>query len=283
MQTITDITQQLDQHLHGLIGPRDPYLNSGRHHLAQQYIRTELSQWGQLTCQSFFCSGHEHFNWQVVIPGKQPTLAPILIGAHYDTVIDSPGADDNASGVAVLLVLAEILFKNPPRRPIHLIAFDLEEYGLIGSLTCAQTWHDQQRPLHLMLSLEMLGYYSSVPHSQTYPVKLLSRVYPNTGDFVALIGDIRAIPHMMRMKRCLRRADAPCEWLPVIHQGRQLPDTRRSDHAPFWDRGYRAILVTDTANLRNPHYHSPSDKLETLDINAMAKATQGLATSLREM
>ncbi|MGI8934974.1 M28 family peptidase [Leptolyngbya sp. BC1307] len=283
----SEITQRLNRHLQALTGPRDPYLASGRYQLAQQYIRSALSEWGQVKAQRFLVRGREHINWSLDLAGDQSQLAPILVGAHYDTVPGSPGADDNASGVAVMLVLAELLADkastNRPHRPIHLVAFDLEEYGLVGSTTCAQTWRQAQRPIHLMLSLEMLGYFSAAPHSQQYPLDLLRRIYPNTGDFIALIGNGPTIPKMMSMKRCLQRAGAPCQWLPVVNRGRQIPDTRRSDHAPFWDADYPAVLVTDTAHLRNPHYHTASDRIETLNIEAMAKITQGLAASLCRM
>ncbi len=285
---LPEITQQLNRHLQALTGPRDPYLASGRHQLVQQYIRSVLSQWGPVKAQRFQAQGHEHVNWSLGLAGDQPQLAPILVGAHYDTVPGSPGADDNASGVAVMLVLAALLADqasstNRPRRPIHLIAFDLEEYGLVGSTICAQTWRQAQRPIHLMLSLEMLGYFSDAPNSQQYPLDWLRRIYPDTGDFIALIGSGPTIPKMMSIKRCLQRAGAPCQWLPVVNRGRQIPDTRRSDHAPFWDADYPAVLVTDTAHLRNPHYHMASDRTETLNIEVMAKITQGLAISLGRM
>ncbi|MGB3291489.1 MAG: M28 family peptidase [Phormidesmis sp.] len=283
MQALSAIATQLDAHLRSLSGPRDPYLSSGRHALAQQYIRSELGQWGEVSRQSFPVQGREHCNWQLTLAGRQAELSPILVGAHYDTVPGSPGADDNASGVAVMLMLAALLSARPPRRSIHFVAFDLEEYGLVGSTVWAEEWKLQQRSLHLMLSLEMLGYFSSEPQSQQYPLDLLSRVYPSTGDFIALIGNLSSIPQMVGIKRALRRSKMPCQWLPVVNKGKQIPDTRRSDHAPFWDAGYAAILVTDTANLRNPHYHSASDRLDTLNVSSMAKVTQGLAESLRRL
>ncbi len=287
MQTLSEITEKLNDHLRSLTGLRDPYLHAGRHSLCQQYIRTELGRWGALTCQSFSAQGTQsekkYYNWQTSLTGTQPKLAPILVGAHYDTVPGSPGADDNASGVAVLLAIAEILAAKPPRRPVHFIAFDLEEYGLVGSTTCAQSWKAQQRPIHLMLSLEMLGYFTNKPNSQAYPISALDRLYPSTGNFIALIGNGPTILKMIGLQRHLKRAGAPCQWLPVINKGRQLSDTRRSDHAPFWDADYPAVMMTDTANLRNPHYHAASDQLETLDVDMMAKITQGLATGLSQM
>lgn len=275
------IVQTITAHLKALGGPRDPFLASGAHQLAQQYIRTELGQWGAVTSQSFESRGREYCNWQMEVVGKQPDLAPILIGAHYDTVPGSPGADDNGSGVAVLLMLAELLSKNRPTRSVHCVAFDLEEYGLVGSKACAERWRSQNRPLHLMLSLEMLGYFSDEPGSQQYPLDLLNSIYPDTGNFIALIGNAKTVSKMRAMKRYITSAGAPCQWLPVVNQGKQIPPTRNSDHAPFWDQGYSAMMVTDTAHMRNPHYHTASDRIETLNIEMMAKITQGLSTYLQ--
>ncbi|MEL6351798.1 MAG: M28 family peptidase [Cyanobacteria bacterium J06627_28] len=278
--TTAAIKQRLIEHLQALSTPRDPYLGAGSHQLAQQYIRIEFAKYGTVDAQSFLVNGKEHFNWQLTHPGQQPQLAPILVGAHYDTVPGSPGADDNASGVAVLLTLAALAQSLKPKRPIHFVAFDLEEYGLTGSMTCANSWRSQNKPLHLMLSLEMLGYFSNEADSQRYPLPALASIYPNRGNFIALVGNEKTVFKMMRLKRILKKAGAPCQWLPMINKGRQLPDVRRSDHAPFWDADYPAVMVTDTANLRNPHYHTPSDRIETLDIDMMANITLGLAQSL---
>ena len=275
------LVAKLTGHLEALSSPRDPYLGAGSHQLAQHYVRSELSQWGEVVGQTLEQSSGQHSNWQTTAVGKQPDLAPILVGAHYDTVPGSAGADDNASGVAVLLVLAELLAKTQPKRSVCFVAFDLEEYGLVGSTACAQRWKAQDKSLHLMLSLEMLGYFSDQPRSQRYPLDVLSRIYPDTGSFIALIGNAEILFKMRTLKRYLVQAGAPCEWLPVVNQGRQIPGTRDSDHAPFWDAGYPAMMVTDTAHLRNPHYHTASDRIETLDIEMMAKITQGLATYLQ--
>ena len=280
--SVEDIAARLEAHLRSLVGPRDPYLGKAKHQLAQQYIKEEMGKWGTPFAQSFCSQGQEYCNWQLKIEGKRPQLEPFLVGAHYDTVPGSPGADDNTSGLAVLLWLAERLSQTQPRRSVHFVAFDLEEYGLLGSTACATAWKEQGRSLYLMLSLEMLGYFSNERRSQQYPLPALSRIYPNTGNFIALIGNAATIPKMMRLKRQLKTADAPCQWLPVVDSGKALPATRRSDHAPFWDRGYPALLVTDTADLRNPHYHQLSDRIETLNIEMMAKIARGLMAYLLE-
>ena len=278
----SNIVTLLTKHLEALTSPRDPYLGAGAHQLAQHYIQSELGKWSEVAYQTLDSRSGQHFNWQITITGKRPDLAPFLVGAHYDTVPGSPGADDNASGVSALLALAELLATIQPKRSVHLVAFDLEEYGLVGSTACAQQWQKQGKPIYLMMSLEMLGYFSNQPGSQQYPLEVLKRIYPETGDFIALIGSEKTLFKMRSLKRHLKQAGALCEWLPVINQGKQIPGTRNSDHAPFWDVGYPAMMVTDTAHLRNPHYHTASDQLQTLNLEMMAKITQGLATYLQE-
>ena len=131
-----------------------------------------------------------------------------------------------------------------------------------------------------MISLEMLGYCDSKPGSQRYPAPL-ERFYPNRGDFIALVGRLPTIPDMVRLKRSIRQDGTACEWLPVPNRGLILPQTRLSDHASFWDRGYRAMMVTDTAFLRNPHYHQASDSIETLDLDFLTGICQGLSQGIR--
>ncbi|NJO78773.1 MAG: M20/M25/M40 family metallo-hydrolase [Cyanobacteria bacterium RM1_2_2] len=285
MTATGDLKQALTQHLQQLCRERDPFLATAGHFYAQQYIRQQLAQWGVVEPHAFEFRGQQYQNWILDLAAAEspaaPTQPPILIGAHYDTVPGSPGADDNATGVAVLLELARSLAAQPIRYPVRCVAFDLEEYGLVGSTAYAEALRQQGYPLRLMLSLEMLGYCNQTPYSQNYPPGL-SYFYPNQANFVALIGNWRTIPDLLRLTSSIRRLGAvPCEWLPAGSQGKLVPDTRRSDHAPFWDRGYPAILVTDTANLRNPHYHRHSDRLETLDIDFLTRVCQGLVEGLR--
>jgi Zn-dependent M28 family amino/carboxypeptidase len=175
-----------------------------------------------------------------------------LIGAPYDPVPGSPGADDNGSALAVLLELAEAFSDVPARRPIRLVAFGLEETNRSGSRAYAQDLRQRGEPLALMISLEMLGYRDARPRSQRYPAGGLRYLYPDRGDFIGLIGNLRTLPVLWRLTRSMRRS-VPCEFLPVPFRGRVLPDVRRSDHSSFWDRGYPAMMITDTANMRNPY------------------------------
>lgn len=278
-----ELKHRLSKHLQYLVGARDPYLSSGRYALTRQYISTLFREWGQMIEHPFEIRGQKHVNFVLKVAPHQEDArkwSPILVGAHYDTVPGTPGADDNASGLAVLLELARHVVKRPPQRPIWFVAFDMEEYGLLGSQAYAAELRSVGQPLRLMLSLEMLGYCDRTPHSQRYPSPLLRPFYPNTGDFVALIGNLAAIPDLIWLKRCLQQGGAQGQWLPVPQRGKLIPAVRRSDHAPFWDQGYRAVMVTDTAFLRNPHYHKASDTLTTLDLTFMTQACLGLMQAL---
>lgn len=273
-----NLKQHLDKHLNEIVRERHPYLASGGHFFVQQYIREQLQQWGQLETHQFQMGSKTHKNLILNLSAQSSALQrkpPILIGAHYDTKPGTPGADDNATGVAVLLELAREFARNPPQYPVRLVAFDLEEYGMVGSSEYAALLKQNQQPLRLMLSLEMLGYCDRSAHSQRYPAGL-KYFYPDRGDFIALVGNLPAIPDLIKLKRQICQQGTPCEWLPVPNRGRLLPATRLSDHSPFWDNGYRAMMVTDTAFLRNPHYHQPSDTIETLDLDFLTGVCQGL-------
>lgn len=277
---------QLQIHLREVVRERDPYLASLGHFYVQEYIRQQLQQWGTVEIDEFEVGGKIHQNLILNLPAlqqrSQKELPPILIGAHYDAVPGTPGADDNATGVVVLLELARVISSHPLKYPAQLVAFDLEEYGFLGSQHYAQKLKQQGQKLRLMISLEMLGYCDRTPHSQRYPTGL-KYFYPPTGDFIALIGSLRTIPDMLKLSAGLRESGTKCEWLPVPNRGLIVPDTRRSDHSPFWDLGFPAMMVTDTANMRNPNYHQVSDQIETLNLDFLTGVCQGLIKGLYQL
>ena len=277
-----DLKERLYTHLTQLVRDRDPYLATGGHFYVQQYIRQELEQWGNVETHEFRVRGKTHQNLilNLAAHAKGKQKSPVLIGAHYDAVPGTPGADDNATGVAALLELARTFAAAPASCPMRLVAFDMEEYGLLGSTEYAAQLRQQQQPLRLMISLEMLGYCNSTSGSQRYPTGL-ERFYPNRGDFIALIGNLPTIPDLIRLSRIIRKVGVPSQWLPVPNRGLIVPQTRLSDHAPFWDQGYRAMMVTDTAFLRNPHYHQASDRIETLDLDFFTGVCHGLEVGIR--
>ena len=284
---LLDIKERLHAHLTQLVRERDPYLATGGHFYVQHYIRQELEHWGTVEAHEFQVRGKIHQNLILNLPSSNDhkQKPPILIGAHYDAVPGTPGADDNATGVAVLLELARAFAAEPVSYPVRLVAFDLEEYGLVGSSGSSEyaaQLRQQQQRLRLMISLEMLGYCDSTPGSQSYPAGL-ERFYPSRGNFIGLIGNLSTIPDLIRLSRIMRTDGMPCEWLPVPNRGLIVPQTRLSDHAHFWDQGYRAMMVTDTAMLRNPHYHKASDRIETLDLDFLTGVCRGLITGIRRL
>jgi aminopeptidase YwaD len=277
-----ELQARLVEHLRYIVRERDPFLAQAGHAFVRDYIRQELSCFGPVESHRFVWQGQTYENLILNLGEQDRNLAPpILIGAHYDTVPGSPGADDNATGVAVLLELARYFSQAAARYPVRLVAFDLEEYG-IGNRAYATLLREQNEALRLMLALEMLGYCTDQPGSQAYPAKILEYLYPSQGNFIALVGNLGAIADLIKISQQMR-AIVPCQWLPVPLKGRILPDTRRSDHAPFWDLGYRAIMVTDTANMRNPYYHTALDTYESLNLQFLTQICQGLQIALQAL
>ncbi len=204
----------------------------------------------------------------------------IIIGAHIDSVVDTPGADDNASGVAVLLEAARLLSQVRLKSPVLFCAFNLEELDMIGSSAFARKLKATGAEVEAMISLEMLGYTDSRPGSQKLPVGL-GPFYPDRGEFIGMIGNWKSRKLLQKLSAAMRQvADLPVETLAVPGNGMVIPAVRLSDHAPFWDLGYPAVMITDTSFYRNPHYHGPTDALETLNIDFMAKVCEGVVRGL---
>ncbi|MEC4816648.1 MAG: M28 family peptidase [Scytonema sp. PMC 1069.18] len=280
-----NLKNQLESHLTQIARDRDPYLATAGHFFVQEYIRQQLAQWGSVEIHTFRVGGKTCKNLILNLPPTEPVmegLPPILIGAHYDAVPGTPGADDNATGVAVLLELARMFATKPTKYPLRLVAFDMEEYGLLGSIDYVNRLQQEQQPLRLMISLEMLGYRDDTPGSQNYPPPL-DKFYPNRGDFIALVGNWRTIRDLISISHSIRKVGVPSQWLPVPNRGLIVRQSRQSDHAPFWDAGYPAMMVTDTAFMRNPHYHKPSDTIATLDLDFLTGVCQGLEIGIRRL
>jgi Zn-dependent M28 family amino/carboxypeptidase len=239
-------------------------------------LRQRLGALGDLEEHPFQRGRTQGINLILKLRGSRPELPPLLVGAHYDGPPQSPGADDNASGVAVLLELARRWQAKPPRRPVWLVAFDQEEEGLAGSHALARRLRADGQPLHLMVSLEMLAFTGP---SQRYPHPAMGWLYGWRGDFIALVANIGAIPLLPGLAQRVGR-HVKTKVLPVPLRGRAVPDTRRSDHSPFWDQGFNAVMVTDTSFLRNPHYHLPCDQISSLDLPFLTAVCDGLHAAL---
>jgi Zn-dependent M28 family amino/carboxypeptidase len=215
--------------------------------------------------------------------GQGEELPPLLIGAHYDTVSGSPGADDNASGLVVLLEVASRLRAQPLARPIWLVAFCLEEQDRLGSQAFASRLKAEHRELAGAIVLECVGFARSEAGTQQIPPGVPIAV-PTQGDFLAIVGNEASRALVTQLDQEAQRYASQLKPLSLVVPGRgeALPDTRRSDHASFWDAGYPAVVLTDTANFRNPHYHRATDTVDTLNLEFLSKVVATVtATAIR--
>jgi Zn-dependent M28 family amino/carboxypeptidase len=208
----------------------------------------------------------------------------VIVGAHYDARDNTPGADDNASAVAVLLELAPFFRDRRPNVRLDLVAFTLEEinpglWALQGSDAYARRLRQEGVRIKLMIALEMLGYYDERLGTQNYPLPFMRFVYPRQAHFLSVVGSLRETPWVYRLKRVMRRASP----LPVYSMTapQWVGGIEHSDHQSFWKTGYPAVMVSDTAYLRNPHYHQPTDRPDTLDYNRMAHAAAAVHGAIR--
>lgn len=229
-------------------------------------------------------------NVVAALPGSATPGAHYVIGAHYDSVSGTVGADDNASAVAVLLETAgrcgQALREGKKAPALTFAAFALEEppvYGTrsMGSRVFASRAKQAGQAIDGMICLEMVGYTCRARGCQHYPFPLQFWGYPKTGTFIGIVGNRKSWTFTRRLRKSFQRnPDLPVVTLTVPLNGWIMPAVRLSDHASFWDRGYRAVMVTDTAFFRNPHYHLPSDTMETLDFAFMAELVFSLETFL---
>jgi len=271
--------QQLLKDLKQIAIPRHSQWDSLGLMSTRFYVKERLSEYGDVE-ENFFKEGSEEgVNYILKLPGQTPNLDPMLIGAHYDGPINSPGANDNASAVAALLELVRQWTEKPPKRPMWMIAFDQEEWGLLGSKALSRELKEKGQKLKLMVSLEMLAYTSE---KQDYPLPAMKKLYGEKGDFIALVANTGSSLMLPGLAASMGKY-VPTKVLPVPLNGDVLPDVRLSDHSPFWDQGYNAMMVTDTSFLRNPHYHEPTDTVDTLDLEFFSKVVEGLVESLAKI
>jgi hypothetical protein len=271
----------LEEHVRMLavtLAPRD-WTRTDNLDRAARYVAGHLAASGaRVSEQVYVAMKGEHY--RNVIGSFGPDGGErVIVGAHYDGVLGVPAADDNASGVAGLLELARLLGRTArlPRR-VDLVAFTLEEeaYSLraMGSWVHAASLRDAGAAVRGMIALDMIGYFADGDGSQSYPARILGLLYPSRGDYVAVVGRLGGARLVRRVKAAMAGASA----LPVrsINAPRAIPGIDFSDHRSFWDHDYPAVLVTDTAFYRNPHYHEPSDTPDTLDYRRMADVVRGL-------
>jgi Zn-dependent M28 family amino/carboxypeptidase len=262
----------------GAIGPRnlDYYDNLGK---TVQLLNQELTTIGYtVDRQTYQALGKSYENLIVEIKGKSRSQDIVVIGAHYDSAFNAPGSNDNGSGVAAVLALARAYAQRQPERTLRFVLFANEEPPFnwnegMGSLVYAKQCKSRGEKIIAMISIETIGYYSDEPNSQRYP-QPLDKLYPSTGNFIAFVGNL-ASRELVRAAIVSFRHHAP-----FPSEGAALPNALPgvgwSDHWSFWQMGYKAIMITDTAPFRYPYYHTEDDTPDKLDYDRLARVVDGV-------
>lgn len=273
----------------GLIGPRT--LQRPKTIVATTgYISGQWRTMGYEVAEEHYDAiGDRATNLIVQQVGNKRNNQIVLLGAHYDTVPTTPGADDNASAVAVMLEVSRLLKDHQGKRTMRYVAFACEEppyfnFDCMGSQNHARICRSRGDDIVGMLCLEMVGYFTDQPQSQRIPLaipKMLHRFFPKRGDFLAAVGDLKS----WRLGWAFRRGFKRATQLPLfsIQLPQRVREIRLSDNSSFWDQGYPALMLTDTSFLRNPHYHLESDTPETLDYARMTEVTIGVAAAMKRL
>jgi len=253
---------------------------------AALFIERSLQDAGyEIRRQEFSVNDQPVWNIDVECTGSRHPEEIVVVGAHYDTVPGSPGANDNGSAVVANLALARSFADATPERTIRFAFFVNEEFPYymtedMGSLRYAEQCREAGELVIAMICLEMVGCFLDEPNTQRYPVSLLHHLYPTTGNFVTVVGNVRSRRLVHRVIRELRRTKFPSEGMAAP---RWLKDIFRSDHAAFWCCGYPAVMITDTANFRYRYYHTAEDTPDKINYVAMARVVTALRNSLAEL
>jgi Peptidase family M28 len=272
------------QKLAGEIGERNmwhyPQLNAAADFVEGSFSRASLRP----RRDSYELRGQACHNIEVEIPGTRSEI--ILIGAHYDSVFGSPGANDNGSGVAALLALARRFAGKTTQHTLRFVAFVNEEppyflSGEMGSLVYAERCKARGDKIAAMMSLETIGYFSDAPNSQVYPSRALGAFYPKVGNFIGFVANLHSRALLRRVIALFREhAKIPSEGaaLPWF-----VPGVSWSDQCSFWKHGYPGIMITDTAPFRYPYYHSANDTPDKLDYDRFTLVVSGMEKVIEEL
>jgi len=269
--------------LAGTVGERNVF-RSGTLARSADYIDSVWRQQGyEVTRNSYEAEHVTCQNLEVTRRGKTKPNEIVLVGAHYDSVDGSPGANDNGTGVAALLELSRVFANGAggpaPSRTVRFVAFVNEELPFfktdkMGSRVYAKLARHRGDDIRVMVCLEMLGYYSNKPGSQKFPSPLFKLFYPSRGNFIGFVSNLKSRGVMRRAATSFwAHSDFPVECCAMVAG---LAGTDLSDHAAFWREGYPAFMVTDTAPYRYPYYHDATDTPDKVNYPALARVTQGL-------
>jgi Zn-dependent M28 family amino/carboxypeptidase len=278
---VANLTRHVDW-LAGVIGPRH-LSKPAAFAAAAEFVERELADAGYaVSRQTYLAGGQQVANIVAELSGGKKKDEIVIVGAHYDTIETTPGADDNASAVAVMIEVARRMCQLQPARTVRFVGFACEELpyfhtGDMGSQVYARVCRTLGERIRGMLCLEMVGYYSTGPGSQQVPPaipRIFHGVLPKQGDFLAAVANLRSVRLLRRFRRGFKRAVRFPLFSIALPEA--ITEIRFSDNSSFWDRGYSALMLTDTSFYRNPHYHLPSDTPDTLDYERMAKVTIGV-------
>ena len=259
------------------LSPRD-FENVENLNNVADYITSEFMSYGYAPKVQLFTVNSVEYKNVIVNIGTEIKRPKIIIGAHYDAAGPFPGADDNASGVAGILELARILKGRRVYSPITIVAYSLEEPPFFGSESMGSFIHaksekEQSADIELMISLEMLGYYSEEENSQNYPLGFLKLIYPSKADFIAIVDQLFS-NSAYKLKKALSKNMSLEVY--SINAPSIVPGIDFSDHRNYWLHGFNAVMITDTAFLRYPYYHTDNDTIDKLNFDKMAEVVNGL-------
>jgi len=288
-ENLTNLQSCLRSHVNvlaNLIGPRHLGKPTTME-AAVSYIQRQFTEIGDTpTLQTYSVANTESSN--IIIERLGATIPDqiVIVGAHYDTVISTPGADDNASAVAMLIEVARLLKPRKLRRTLRFVAFANEEpphfhMDTMGSQQYARACRKADENIVGMICLEMVGFYSDAKNSQHIPPvipRLVHPLFPKRANFLASVANFRSLKLLLSFRRGFKRATKlPLFSVPLPER---INEIRLSDNSSFWDQNYPALMITDTSFLRNRHYHQPTDLPETLDYTRLTQATLGVANAV---
>ena len=261
------------------IRPYRNYQNLEALEAASKYISDQFTSSGYaIEEQQWIAEGNEYKN--IIASWRKEKSRRLIIGAHYDVAGNQPGADDNASAVAGLLETARLISENHPELDygIDFVAYCLEEVPFfttkeMGSYIHAKSIYDQKEDIVGMICYEMIGYFSDEPGSQTFPVPELAKIYPDTGNYIVVVGIEKCKAFNETIHRLMSEQSGINVEKIVFPDGSGLAG--RSDQRNYWEFEYDAVMISDTSFLRNPNYHKETDTIETLDFEKMTEVVNG--------
>ena len=252
----------------------------------RQFLETTLIELGyEVKQQKFKIKEDLYYNLVVEKVGTEKPNEVVLVGGHYDSAFNSPGANDNGSGAAATLELARIFANKPTKRTVRFVEFVNEEPPFfttkdMGSLVYANQLKRERENIIAMLSLETMGYFSDVENSQKYPFPI-NFFYPNKGNFIGFIGNLESGDLVRKSISSFRRhVSFPSEGASLPSW---IPGVGWSDQWAFWQQGYKGIMVTDTAPFRYPFYHTEQDTIDKVNFEKLARVVSGLADVIADL